>query len=495
MSFINRNDQISNRSWDSFLPFKRLSPEQNGFLSLNTASLLCDELLDGITITRKDIAAHWLTENSVHRAVALSHRIEDTRSFLGAQVIATRDDIRQLSHFIVIEPDCLVLITTALGEITEKRVIYQGQIRRAHLCLDNYSGSTSCVYVVQRDAGTSVPYLNSDELATSLTDIDFPFMAWAQAPKGHVPIASPVYGLCSYKCRTTGKLYIRSIDTTGAVGAERELVAPTCLGGVDFAIHNNEVLFHIDAVIDDRLVPMTASSSDRGDSITAFTAIDLQDFIPDVIVPTASPIARDYHGNFHVPIAALKDDQQHLLDVHSGDVVESMVLKGRGYGYDLLVFPKRPDEADILGRGNGVTDGIGIIATTIVEGKLMISNSQAGGFHYPKERCVNHEMAKMFAFRATECCYTRAQNANMVSMDYLFIESNDDGDPLSNTLWLETWDMPLPTPIIRAVASGDSVTVKIEQDAWFETGKTTFKVTVPGSSITRKESGSQASLQ
>src|SRR5260221_11367048 len=103
-----------------------------------------------------------------------------------------------------------------------------------------------------------------------------------------------------------------------------------------------------------------------------------------------------------------------------------MVLDEKGFGYNLLVFPKSPAQAGLLWKGNGVTDGIGIIATTIAEGKLLISNSQTGGFLYPPERTVNYDMTLMFAFRATECCYTRAQSANMVSMDYLFIESNDD---------------------------------------------------------------------
>lgn len=217
--------------------------------------------------------------------------------------------------------------------------------------------------------------------------------------------------------------------------------------------------------------------------MSAFLPLDLQGLEADAILPAASPISRDYHGNFHIPIAAVKDGCQRLMDVHGADVTEAMALKGEGYGYSLLVFPKRPPDNDILGRGNGLTDGIGIIATTIADGKLMISNSQTGGHLYPKERYVNHGMAKMFAFRATECCYTRAQSANMVSMDYLFVESNDEGDPVSSTLWLETWDMPLPLPVLSAEASGNMIVVKILQDAWFEIGKTTFKLSDPAINI------------
>lgn len=480
MPFIGRDTQIANRLWDAFSPLRRLAGDQLGLYSLRSPSLLRDELLDGIPITRRDIAAHWINENTVHRAVALSHRIEDTRSFLGAQVVATRDDIRQLSHFIVIEPDSLLLITTSLGEIIEKRTVHAGRVRRAHLCLDIFSGIPHCLYVAQADANKYCLCLNGQEIATSSDDLDFPFMAWSQAAKGHVPMSPTKYGVISYKCRATGKLFVRSIDASGSVAAERELVAPTCIGGADFAIHDDDILFHIDAVADARLVPMTATSSDGGVSISGFKPVDLAGFSPDAIAPSASPIARDHLGNFHVPIAALKDGRQHLLDVHSDHVVEAMVLEGQGYGYNLLVFPKKPDtNISALGRGDGLTDGVGIIATTIAEGRLMISNSQAGGFHYPKERCVNHEMAQMFAFRATECCYTRAQTANMVSMDYIFIESNHDGDPLSNTLWLETWDMPLPMPAISASSNGSTVRIKIEKDGWFERGKTTFKISDP----------------
>jgi hypothetical protein len=70
MSYIDRATQIGNRPWDAFSPFNRLSTQQIGLQSLNTASLLRDELLDGIFITRKDIAAHWLSEKHVHHAIA-----------------------------------------------------------------------------------------------------------------------------------------------------------------------------------------------------------------------------------------------------------------------------------------------------------------------------------------------------------------------------------------------------------------------------------------
>jgi len=448
-------------------------------MSLITSSLLRDELLDGVLITRKDVPAHWLSEKYVHHAIALSHDIADTRYFLGTQVVATRDDIRQLSYFLVLEKEVLYLVTTSLGEIKTKLPIHKGEVRRATLCLNNFSGKPSCLYSIKHPDGTYGLFLNGVELQTSSNDIDFPFMAWSQEPKGHIPMGEPSFGLISYKCRTTGKLFIRSVDVTHNIGTEQELSVPACLGGADFAIHENNILLHVDSINGNNLLPLLASSSDQGHTFSAFAPVDLNGFQPDAIIPAASPIARDFHGNFHVPVAALKDGFQHLFDVHCGDAVEAMVLNSNGYGYNLLVFPKNAALTDTLGKGDGITDGIGIIATTIVEGKLLISNSQAGGFHYPKERAVNHDMTQMFAFRATECCYTRAQTANMVSMDYLFIESNDEGDPISNSLWLETWDMPLPQPQLVATANENTVTLRIEKDAWFENGKTTFSFSDP----------------
>ncbi|MBP2534875.1 hypothetical protein [Agrobacterium tumefaciens] len=483
MVFVSRDGQISDREWDSFSPLKRIAATQIGIMSLKDTSLgLTDDLLDGITLRRPDVPAHWINENVVHQAISLSERIADTKYFLGPQVVATRDDVRQLSHILVAEPDCLFLVTTELGKIRNKAVVHKGEVRRAHLTLDNFSGVTRVLYSAASGQSYRL-YLDGEQLKTESGNIDFPFMAVSQPAKGRTAKEPSKFGLLAYKCRDTGKLYYRNFGSDGAIGPETLLVAPEVVGGLDFAIHEDTVLFHIDAVIEGKLVPMVAKSTDRGVTIPEFQPIDLSGFQPDAVLPTSAPVARDYHGNFHIPIAALKDDQQHLLDVHDDHVVETMVLKGKGFGYALLVFPKKAMPMDFRGVGDGNTDGIGIIATTIVDGKLMITNSQCGGFKYPKERCVNFEMPQMFAFRATECCYTRAQAANMVSMDYVFIEANHDGDPLSSTLWLETWDMPLPLPKIEATSKGRTVEVSIVRDAWFEEGKTTFSISDPTVSI------------
>ena len=68
MAFIDRASQIANRAWDAFSPLKRLTADQKWLHSLRNPLLLRDVLLDGISITRKDVAAYWINENTVHRA-------------------------------------------------------------------------------------------------------------------------------------------------------------------------------------------------------------------------------------------------------------------------------------------------------------------------------------------------------------------------------------------------------------------------------------------
>jgi len=64
-------------------------------------------------------------------------------------------------------------------------------------------------------------------------------------------------------------------------------------------------------------------------------------------------------------------------------------------------------------------------------------------------------------------------------MDYLFIEMDRNGDPVSQDLLFETWDMPLPIPQLTAKAKGNKVKVEIQKDAFFEEGKTIFSIDDP----------------
>jgi hypothetical protein len=477
MQYISRQSQLQSRKWDPFSPVQRVSVNQFGIMKMAASRMLTDALLDGIEISAKPKVAKWLDENYVHHAKVLSEQVNSTRFLLGAQVVAGRDDIKKLSHILVVEKDRLVRVTLYLSCEIERLIVHHGIIRRAHLTINKFSGYPHVAYVASNDAGSSLLFLDGKQINTSSQDVDFPFMALCQASIGQVQKSQPKYGLLSYKCRTSGKVFLREISQDGAVGSEREIAAPNCLGGIDFAISGDRVLFRADAIETNSLITRIASSGDKGATLSTFEKVDLGDFEPDEHLPTTCPVFQDYLGNFHVPVATQKDDKRHLFDVMDDLAVESMTLSTRGFGYTLARFPKKPEmeaRATPRGRGDGSTDGVGIIATAMDQGQLLVSNSQSGGATYPQERLLNHEMPKIFSFKATECCYTRNQVPNTVSMDYVFIECDENGAPISNELLIETWDMPLPIPIIEAKANGSNITVNIIKDAWFENGRTIF---------------------
>ncbi len=87
-------------------------------------------------------------------------------------------------------------------------------------------------------------------------------------------------------------------------------------------------------------------------------------------------------------------------------------------------------------------------------------------------------MPKIYVFKSTQC-YTRGNAANTVSMDYFFIEVDEKNEPISQDLFIETWDMPLPTPEIEAKLNNDKVIIRIKKDAFFNLGKTTFAINNP----------------
>ena len=486
MQYVSRSSQLQNRKWDAFSPFQRTTSRQFGLMQLGQAGALSDALLDGIELTSKPKVVKWLDENHVHHARVLSERVNSTRFLLGGQVIAGRDDIKKLSHLLVVEEDQLVRVTLRLSDEIERFIVHHGSVRRAHLTINKYSGFPHVLYVAIDAAGKALLFLDGQLIQTSSENIDFPFMALCQASIGHVQDVSPVYGLVTYKCRTSGKIFIRQVDEDGLIGLEQEISTPVCLGGIDFAISGDRVLLRVDAIENDSLVTRTAQSIDRGATITIFEKIDLGGFEPDEYLPTTCPVFQDYLGNFHVPVATLKGDKRYLFDVMDDIAVEAMILSSVGHGYTLAKFPKNPSLealASPKGRGDGSTDGVGIIATAVDQGQLLVSNSQTGGAVYPQEKLLNHEMPKVFTFKATECCYTRAQAPNTVSMDYVYLECDDNGAPLSKQLLIETWDMPLPIPVLEAKATGATVEVKILKDAWFESGKSIFNFDHPSISI------------
>lgn len=116
-------------------------------------------------------------------------------------------------------------------------------------------------------------------------------------------------------------------------------------------------------------------------------------------------------------------------------------------------------------------------------GRLYSSNSSAGGMFYPPSAHLNYEMPLVSAFATTEC-YTSGLKPNYVSMDYLYLETDADGLPISSRLHLETWDMPLPVPTITAVSKGKEVSVTVEADTDLEPGHVTFSFDDPSITVT-----------
>jgi hypothetical protein len=235
------------------------------------------------------------------------------------------------------------------------------------------------------------------------------------------------------------------------------------------------VLARVDLLNDGKIVPALLKSTDAGRSFSEPEPIDLSDVDPtfSVLPGYQEPIV-DKGGALHVPIGMASDTESLALNyvVESGLLVEAIRVPGRLGKCDLWVFPSTLGSGNTF--GNGVSDGHGLImGLTTEDGYLYTSNSSAGGSHFPEPQLLNHEMPLIAAFTASEC-YSSGKTPNFVSMDYLYIEANAVGKPVSSDVYVETWDMPLPVPELRAVAAGKKVHIEVLNDADLEPGKVTF---------------------
>lgn len=488
-TIVTRSAQLLARTNDPFSPLQvDSSTEFNqstlSYFTNKSSTSPSDTILDGVPIVGKSSSEIWEEENKLHGARSLSNAISSTKMFLGRQVIAIRDDINLITHAAFVEHDALVKISLKNGQLISREIIRSGHTQRVHICLNKYGGELFVLHASANN-GNTLLFLKNKIVPTSSSNVDFPYMVFSQTPIGHIQTDEPEYAIISYKCRSSGKLYYR-IMRNGKVGEEKELRSPQCLGGVDFEIKHETVLFRIDAIKDGVLVPMVAQSNDGGASVTDFSPIPLTGYDLDAVLPEGGGIVKDHLGNFHIPVTVLKGESRFLLDVLPDDtIVEAMQLSQKGYGTTLAAFPKKPDKTiSFFGRGDGVSDGTGIIAVGLEEGKLFSSNSQAGGINFPPARLLNHEMQKIFAFKPTDNCYTKSHAPNTVSMDYFYLEADEVGNPVSQELFIESWDMPLPVPAIRAVAVSNTIEIEIIKDGWFEVGKTTFDLSDPSVAIT-----------
>lgn len=248
---------------------------------------------------------------------------------------------------------------------------------------------------------------------------------------------------------------------------------------------NSDVVLRVDALDGERIVPMLARSSDSGASFGAFEPIELPFDDSFRVIPSGSPVV-DHRGFFHVPLAVTDGKESVLLNaVLDEALVEAIRLHGKLDDYSKIASERFPSKGGATRFGNGVTDGLGLIAVMESEGRLFTSNSQASGIHFPHAKHLNHEMPKITAYDSSEC-YTSGLRANIVSMDYLYLEADPDTKlPYSGELHFETWEMPLPEPILTAKANETDVSVKIESDAHFYSGQTVFDFDDPAINITK----------
>lgn len=459
--------QLEDKSKSSFLPFFN-----------NQVDMFSDSLLDGEEIKNKPTVQSWIDENKVHQAIFLSHDINSTRMFLGKQIISVRDEKRRLTHICFIESKSLILCTIKDGEIIFKETIYNGFTQRACLAFDKFSGKTYVLHSSSKDGENKI-FLNGKELISKATNVDFPFIQLEQVPIGHFGSAEYSYGLISYKDRNTGKVYVREI-VADEVKEERVLELPKILGGLDFAIYKDKVMFRVEAITENGLVHQTSISENQGKDISTFKEIDFTSLSPDSFIPTNAPIFSDYLGNFQIPVTVFKDGYTSLLNVTPTEqIVEAIRVQGHSKYGSVEKFPTKPKPGvDAFGIGNGKTDGLGVIATIQSNGMLFSSNSQSGGHQFPKETMLNFEMPKTFCFKVTNC-YTKGEKPNTVSMDYLFIEADEIGDAITKRLMIETWHMPLPTPVLKAKKNEKGFHLEIIENGWFEIGKTTIWINNP----------------
>lgn len=462
-----------------------------------------DALYNGIEIPREINVKNWLYEEDVHKTKILADNIDSTRYFTGPQVSILRDDNRRTSWAAYVEKEQLVLCKIKNDKV-EKEVIAKGNIWRYHLALNKFSGKVTVIYIVLEKEKPTL-WLDGRQVETAAADIDFPFFSFSQVPVGHVAKNESPFAILSYKCKLSGNIFIRRI-ADGNIGEESILNVGESIGGLSLGIYRDKVIGRLDLLVNDIPLPALIESTDGGRTFSKPQLIDVSGYIAtkdsdskdtteqlaenySLLLNYAEPIV-DKGGAINAPVIigngkrtiALNYNLEHKLLVEAisvSDVSLSRIRLGKG---GIEVFPSTVGSDKPF--GNGISDGHGLIMVLADEkGNLYTSNSSAGGSYFPEARLLNHEMPLVSAFCASEC-YSNGQLPNVVSMDYVYIEANGEGQPFSSRLHFETWHMPLPLPIARAVVKGSNVEISILSDADLEAGKVTFGFDDPKIGIT-----------
>ncbi|MCV0439295.1 MAG: hypothetical protein K5880_11730 [Hydrogenophaga sp.] len=455
--------------------------------SLARTSGISEEIFDTAPLPRPIRAVNWTLESNVHGGVRVTESLRDANQFVGTQVMLVRDEVRRVTHVVAIETDGVYQYTFANGAITHRREIALGTGIRAHIALRKQDGRP-IVCCVMKSGDTTRLLLDDREINTGHQQVDFPFFTVVQPPIGLPAVAVPTTGILTYKDRSNGRMYYRLVDaSTLIVGDEKELPFTNSFGGADVGATGGKCLVRAQILVDGVLRSHIATSTDLSGPFSAAIPLDLSAVSYETELPANAPITVDHTHQFHVPVAVTGDGQTTLLDVlPDDDLVVAAILTPGGTGHSLAAFPSKPKMINGFreGFGDGVLDGSGVIATMSAGGRLLVSNSQSGGYSYPSEATLNHEMQTVFGFRATEC-YTRGAVANAVSMDYAFVESDDAGQPVSAELWIDTWDMPLPEPVLHHTFENGVLKIAITKSGWFFHGQTVYEIEPANTFITK----------
>lgn len=445
---------------------------------------LDDKYFDGEPLPRELVPRHWRAEGDVHEGHRASRSIESTRFFRGPEVTILRDDLRRTTWVGLVEDGRLVVRRyPQAGPGQEDAVVAHGDIWRYHIALDKFTGEVTATWVATAEGRASLWHAGSP-IKTDATSPDFPSFAYSQVPVGRIQEREPAYGFLAYKDRDSGRVFGRRVHR-GRLEGEQVLLDEPTVGGMSVAVFEDDVVGRVDLLRDGQLIPAFLLSHDGGRTFEGPNEIDLSVVVRDNFVARPGfqrPIV-DKGGSFHMPIGMESTSEALLLNfVMASDLlVEAIRVPGQLRKGDLEVFPSTLGSGNTF--GNGVSDGHGLIMVlNTEEGLLFSSNSSAGGGHFPEAKLLNHEMPLVAEFSASEC-YSSGHKPNVVSMDYLFVEANGVGRPISGELFVETWDMPLPEPRATAKAKGKTVAVSILNDADLEPGKVTFDFDDPGVAI------------
>jgi hypothetical protein len=449
---------------------------------------LSDALLNTPKLPRPIKALRWLSEADVHSGLRITAKLKNSNQFFANQVMVVRDEIRSLTWVATIETDGIYLSRIEGNHLASHDIVSAGEVSRATLTLRKFDG-LPLVTFIQIINGKGQLFINKFCVGTTADNIDFPCLAIEQPPIGFAALEAPMHAVLTYKEIETGRSIARHVDPNTLIcDTEVDLQLPSILGGVAVAISNGRTLGKIELIQGQTVIPATLDSIDYFATSVAPKPIDLTAVPHDRVVPAQSRLFIDNTGIIHASLLVEYQNDSIVLDSHLDDgIIVAAVSDTKGTHSLIEAFPKMPALYDGLrfGYGDGETDGAGVIATLLSNGRLFASNSQSGGYTYPDAGLLNDDMQRMYLHAQTEC-YTR-NRPNYVSMDYAFIESDESGNPVSAELWLETWDMPLPLPEIEHTWEGDRLRLRILRDGWFFPGQTSFLIEPTVAEITRAD--------